>query len=309
MSRMNGWSFFSNERNLEDYLAAHNEHLGDLVIRRQPRTPMNGQPDILSMKRRAILDTAEIKIGSTCEKTLGQLLDYAQWASQLTMEQVVGLAAEGRDPIDLPVAFEKRFGTPLPADLAGPPSLTLVASMFDRRTYHGIQYLKSQGVHIRALRYVETGRSIKVIPFTLEDLERQQRRRPDRRVTTPSGRRLVPALAPYKSHEDVQAFWAMFSRLFVWDFVPFSFIFELYEEWRRTETLEGWPRRTHQWGQFARQVKQLAVGSGQWTHHERFRAGSLMDTYEPLGDPLSAWRRPAPDHPVAGFLRQAARVS
>lgn len=144
VSRMTESFFFSNERILEDYLAAHSEHFGDLVVRRQPRTLMNGQPDILLMKRLAILDSVEIKVGSTCETTLGQVLDYAHWASQLTMEEVVDLAAEGRSPIDLPIVFEKRFGKPLPTELAGPPSLTLVASTFDRRTYHGIEYLRSR---------------------------------------------------------------------------------------------------------------------------------------------------------------------
>jgi hypothetical protein len=162
-------------------------------------------------------------------------------------------------------------------------------------------------VQIRALRYVEKGRSINVIPFTLEDLERQRRRSLGRRVPMPTGPRPVPTLAPYKSHEDVQAFWARFSGLFVWDFLPFSFVFELYEEWRRIETLEGWPRSTHQWGQFARQVKQLAVGSGEWTHHGRLRAGSLMDAYEPLTELLATWRPTARDHPVAGLLRTSPR--
>jgi hypothetical protein len=299
---------YESERELEDHVAAHIDHLDGLIVRRQPRTPLNGQPDLLSVNSLPVLNCVEVKLDSTEKDTMGQVLDYMHWIARLTMDDAVEQAACGRIPVDLPVAFAEHFGRPLPAELAGPPTLTLIASTFDRRTFNGLQYLQERGIDVRPLRYVENGRSIEVMPFTAADLDRGRWRRTPSSVSTANHPALRSVVAPYRFHEDVRDFWEKHSCLFVWSFLPFSFIYALYEEWRRTETLTGRPRSAHQYGQFARQVKQLAIRSGEWTHQERYCARSILNAHEPLTEPLSTWERPAPNHPIAGFLRTPPRA-
>jgi hypothetical protein len=255
------------------------------------------------MNGRATLDNLELKYQKTCGNTMGQLLDYARGVSQLTMEDVVKLAAEGESPIDLRAAFEKRFGRPLPEQLGGRSRTTLIASVFDRRTLNGIEYLQQQRVPIRALQYAERGESILLIPFTREDLERQeQRARLAAQASSPRAKNSWCRTTTYKIHDDFFDFWALHSCQFVWDFLPSSFVFALYEDWRRTEALRGWPRERFGGGHFGRQLKQLVVETGGWDHHPRFRTACLLDAHEPLDDGLT-WAKPTADQPVAGYLR------
>lgn len=296
-------SLFTSENELGDHILAHPKLLDSLVVRRYPAIERHGELDVLTMDGRGRLNNVELKYQKTCGSTMGQILDYARGVSRLTMENIVELAATGPAPIDLPADFEKRFGRPLPRKLGGRPRTTLIASRFDRRTFNGIEYLQGERVPIRAMQYVERGQSVQLIRFTAEDLERQERRSElEVRAAARRRARLFRPQPAYEVHDDFFDFWALHSCRLVWDFVPSSFVFALYEEWRRTEALRGWPREQFASGHLGRQLKQLVIETGGWSHCPRFCAGSLMDAYEPLAASL-AWTKPAPNQPVAGYVR------
>lgn len=302
---------FSSELQLQAYLVAHPELLNFVVVREGVTTLRNGWLDILGMNEEGTLENVELKLRSTCGNTMGQILDYAHWTQRLSMNDVVDLAEAGENSIDLRAVFEMRFGRPLPTQLGERPRTTLIAARFDRRTIHGIEYLKREGVPIRALRWVESSGSVQLLPFSAHDLVLQESRelralrvrRSERAKRTAAKRAAAPwAPTKFKVHDDIADFWTLHSHQFVWDFLPSSFVFAVYERWRKAEALSGLSRKSFARAHLSRHLNQFVYETGGWRYRQQFRARSLMNGREPLATGLT-WERPDPGDPIGGYLR------
>jgi hypothetical protein len=122
------------------------------------------------MNKFAVLDCAEVKVGSTDKDTMGA---SGPWAGAYRP----------------PCCFRSTIPQASARSVRGPVTFTLIASTFDRRTFNGIEYLQTSGIRVRALRYVRRGRSMNVVPCTAADLNRTAQRAS--RVGPSDGRRLV----------------------------------------------------------------------------------------------------------------------
>lgn len=103
------------------------------------------------------------------------------------------------------------------------------------------------------------------------------------------------ALDEYKEFNDpIQEFWAEMSELFVWDLVPFPFMYELYKKWLAKTNPKGAPvgRNT-----FIRQIFNIVQSSNEWYCNDTkqtIRSKERMSKFEPLilQYELEDWKNP-----------------
>lgn len=103
------------------------------------------------------------------------------------------------------------------------------------------------------------------------------------------------ALDEYKEFNDpIQEFWAEMSELFVWDLVPFPFMYELYKKWLAKTNPKGAPvgRNT-----FIRQIFNIVQSSNEWYCNDTkqtIRSKERMSKFEPLilQYDLEDWKNP-----------------
>lgn len=97
-------------------------------------------------------------------------------------------------------------------------------------------------------------------------------------------------------------FWLTYVWRFAWDFVPFSFLYELYQHWLRTQAVEGLHLEVLDSPVFGRRLAAVATATGEWSYARR-RPEDLMNAPEPLTALVPAWNRPEADQNVHGYLR------
>lgn len=97
-------------------------------------------------------------------------------------------------------------------------------------------------------------------------------------------------------------FWQTYAWRFAWGFVPFSFLYELYRHWLRTQAAEGLHLPLLEAQVFGRRLAAAATAAGEWAYDRR-RPENLMDAPEPLTELLPGWKRPEAHQSVNGYVR------
>lgn len=141
------------EATLESLLAGDISILGldVMVIGQQVSTAYGKKIDLLAMDREGSLYVIELKRDRTPREVVAQALDYGSWVKSVTYEQVVSIHA-GFAGKALEVAFEDRFGIPIPDLLNQEHHLVIVASELDSSTERIVNYLSTDyGVPLNAL--------------------------------------------------------------------------------------------------------------------------------------------------------------
>lgn len=136
------------------------------------------------------------------------------------------------------------------------------------------------------------GAGIEAVLPTLETL-----RRPSSAATTYGPIDSMRGIDQY-----ILLFWLTYAWRFAWDFVPFSFLYELYQHWLRTQAVEGLGLEELDFPVFGRRLAAAATATGEWTYTRRCPE-DLMDATEPLAELLPAWKRPETDQSVHGYFR------
>ena len=103
------------------------------------------------------------------------------------------------------------------------------------------------------------------------------------------------------SDEQVLIFWDTFAKVFVWGFLPTTFLHALYVQWMSEEFPEDEPLLKKA---FARRIKSVATTSGEWAYG-RSRPGLLMDQAEPLTQRVRRWVRSEVEGGQYGLRRNA----
>jgi hypothetical protein len=289
------------ERDLERFLVENPQHLGLLIIGWQVKAGPWRRIDLLGIDEAGDLHIIEVKRNSTTPEVIAQVLDYLHWARRLNRAQIIAVAARRPLSLDLPTAFEKRFGHPLPAVLNNSPVIKIIAKSFDPRTWRVIELLNEGPYSVTALRYVENHRSIDIAPYSpdeqLAESKAPESRHPAR-IEMPR-----QCGSNYGAHDDVREFWATHAPLFVGHFVPFRVVYGMYEDWRRAEEDAGSQRRIHQEGLFGRQMVTLIDESHEWIHAD-CPLDSLMHCSGPVMKEASNWESPFAGPTISGYLNR-----
>jgi hypothetical protein len=114
-----------------------------LIIGRQVTTSHNGRIDLLAIDREGNLTIIELKRDRTPRDVVGQVLDYASWASGLGAEEINAIAQEKLGK-SLGAAFFERFDAPLPEVLNTSHRMLIVASELDPSSKRIVEYLAQQ---------------------------------------------------------------------------------------------------------------------------------------------------------------------
>lgn len=133
------------EERLEDMIFADPSLVGLdlLVVGRQVPTQWGGYIDLLGVDSDGHLHVLELKRDRTPREVVAQILDYASWAQDLTLEEVSETFAERNEAV-FADAFGERFSIPLPDVFNPDQRLTIVASELDPASERIIEYLASR---------------------------------------------------------------------------------------------------------------------------------------------------------------------
>lgn len=100
-------------------------------------------------------------------------------------------------------------------------------------------------------------------------------------------------ITEFKEYNDPLAeFWDDFRGQFVWDLLPFQFLFDLFREWSRRYCPSG---KVMSLNSFCRELRKLAADDTEWEAPENPRSpGNKMDGFEPLIDEygIRGWQNP-----------------
>lgn len=108
-------------------------------------------------------------------------------------------------------------------------------------------------------------------------------------------------------------FWAEFEQVFVWDFLPFNFLHDVYMAWLAEQQVSDGPGENpaplSSRGLTMALAEQVSAESGIWECRElsrQSRPGTRMDAVEPLVQRynLVRWQEPKVAGPYRGFTRQ-----
>ena len=277
-----------NERDLEDIIELNPSLLvgNHMLIGRQVPTS-DGRIDLLAIDAKGVINITELKLNSTTPEVIPQLTSYLYWLQQLNTEDIIRVAARQPLCIDLPNAFQKHFGHPLPETVNEVQALTIIAALIDPTTQRSILALERSGLSTSGFRYVEEPGAIRLIPCRFDDQNIEISRGRERPPTLQHGSLAEAfsrsAIYRLRIDEDVSRFWQTESPNFIGDFVPFRFIYERYEEWVETQAATGMDIRLLQDGHFGRHLAAITAKSNEWT---RIRL-----------------KRPGGDPPTSGYLR------
>lgn len=164
------------EKHLEDWIEADSGIVADdtLLIGRQVATQFGTTLDLLAIDAQGDLVIIELKRDQTLRETVAQGLEYAAWASKLGFADVMLLGAQRHGGEEgFRVAFESRFGNPLPETLNAAQRILLVAPEISDSTASVIQYLSdTYRVAINAVSFdlfSVDSRTILVRHFVIEE--------------------------------------------------------------------------------------------------------------------------------------------
>lgn len=138
--QLRGHEYFENEierlfwENLDDLAG---ERL--LRVRRQPSLPSGGVPDMLAIDSTGALVVFEVKRGID-RRQIAQILEYAGWAREASLEDVAGLYHRGREQFWRDWQEFTDSSTPKPLNRT--PRLVLIAKDLDERTRSSFEYLQ-----------------------------------------------------------------------------------------------------------------------------------------------------------------------
>jgi hypothetical protein len=145
------------EERLENWIAADVAVLdpGLMVIGRQVATAWGGFIDLLCMNEGGDLVVVELKRDKTPREITAQVLDYASWVKDLSLQRINEIAADYLGQAGpLEAAFRRHFGTALPDTLNEDHSMLVVGSEIDASSERIINYLSgSHGMSINAATF------------------------------------------------------------------------------------------------------------------------------------------------------------
>ncbi|MBD2060051.1 DUF91 domain-containing protein [Oculatella sp. FACHB-28] len=128
-----------------------------LIIGRQVRTSYGLLIDLLCLASNGDLVIVELKRDQTPREVTAQVLDYASWVKNLSLEQITEIAnfyLQSRYSKNLEEAFEQKFGVELPEVLNDQHRMLIVASNVDNSTERIINYLSdTYGVNINVAKF------------------------------------------------------------------------------------------------------------------------------------------------------------
>jgi hypothetical protein len=251
------------EKDLEDYLVANPALLGEdlLIIGRQVGM-VGGLIDLLAIDSTGAISIVELKLGKALPAVIAQVLGYRRWIKRLDREGIIRLAADGGLGIDLPQAFEQRFGRPLPTVVNESQEIIIVAASIHAITAGGIIALLDDGYSITTFRYVAEVDAISLIPCCRSDRDVEEGTHLETKLPPPPNRVMVLPTGKGRHPVDktVRRFWMTHAQDFA-SFATFSFIFERYELWAGAH---GMP--PHQSGQFGLHLTALTAETDEWTN-------------------------------------------
>ncbi|GAB2479047.1 hypothetical protein GCM10027030_11500 [Luteococcus sediminum] len=148
------------EKDLEDFLCHDPSLLGErlLIIGRQVPTKQGKFVDLLGMDADGDIHVLELKRDKTPREVVAQVLDYAQWVSTQTREDILDIAAAHLGG-KLSERFDEAFGSSLPEQINQNQRMLIVATQLDDSSERIVGYLRDFGVPINAVffAYLEDG--------------------------------------------------------------------------------------------------------------------------------------------------------
>ncbi|MCK8468743.1 hypothetical protein M0722_16225 [Microbacterium sp. KSW4-16] len=305
-----------------------------LIIGAKVKSPLAGEPDLLAMDPRGILHVIELKRGPRTFDVVAQIVRYEAWVSRLSRKKVRDLFARYRPGVSLETAFRDAFGRPLPDGAGTKRVLTIVAEQLDGPTEDQISAMRNRGHQIgfvQFTRYVDAESEYVVFTRRVEHaLDSDKRlktmqKRADRRLglKLTEFRSLLSelreaiqmlrrgtALATEPSaslvdgvDSDIAHFWLEHRWRWQWEFLPFSFLKQLYAHWSRREAAKGHRVAKHDdVTRFGKKLREVVEAYGGWEYRQRCPRTSLSDS-EPLTELIPAWIEPAPDAVTIGYTR------
>ncbi len=171
---------FATEDQLQAWIAANPRLIGldVFVIGREVPTEFGGRIDILALDRDGNVVVVECKRDRTPRDIIAQVLDYGSWVAGLSTRDIHNIAMAKLDR-SLEMAFQERFGTPLPETLNDSHSLVIVASEFDPSSRRIVEYLaETHGVGINTAfftAFVHKGERLLATDWLLDQEEVAQR--------------------------------------------------------------------------------------------------------------------------------------
>jgi len=176
------------EMDLEDVIFKKIEIIDPnlLIVGRQVTTDFGGRIDILAMDVDGDLCVIELKKEKTPREVVAQVLDYASWIQNLTVERIKDIFRQNNPDLEIEQKFFEQFDTELPEIINENHRLIIVASELDASTERILHYLNETfGVPINVifLRYFKDGmnkflsRTWMVDPNIIEQQSKQTKTR------------------------------------------------------------------------------------------------------------------------------------
>ncbi|GAB4100782.1 hypothetical protein [Sinomonas halotolerans] len=145
------------ESRLEQLILDDPEILGSklLLIGNQVPTRYGKFADVLGLDLEGNIHILELKRDKTPRDVVAQILDYATWVQELGNDDIRDIFTVNHPAVLFDEAFAERFdGAPVPDELNGTHSLTVVASDTDTATERIVMYLnQSYGVPINIMKF------------------------------------------------------------------------------------------------------------------------------------------------------------
>ncbi len=152
------------EEKLEDMIVAEPRLFSPddewILIGRQERTSTGGRVDLVGLTRDGVPVVIELKKGLSSRDVTAQILEYASWAQELTLDNFCEMyrrftEKEHGVAKDLLVEFRQKFKEDLKKENDGEhdPQLIIIASTFDPVTEKIVAYLKKQEIPINILDF------------------------------------------------------------------------------------------------------------------------------------------------------------
>ncbi|MCH8192200.1 MAG: DUF91 domain-containing protein, partial [Chloroflexi bacterium] len=171
-------SSLDREERLQNWLVRDISIVADdlLVIGREVPTAFGGRIDLLCLDSRGDLVVIELKRDKTPRDVTAQVLDYASWVKDLTVERINDLANDYlSDTATLAEVFRDRFGDDLPDTLNVDHRLLIVASAMHDSTERIVRYLSDAGIGINVVTFqhfsASDGKELMARVFLIEPTE------------------------------------------------------------------------------------------------------------------------------------------
>jgi hypothetical protein len=304
---------FQSETDLENYLLGKLSLLlsllGEdlLIIGKQVTTAYGRRIDLLAIDATGAIHIIELKLGGTTPEIVGQVTDYLYWVRQLTMDEIIRVAARAPLCVNLRAAFQEHFGHPLPETVNRTQGVMIIALAIDAKTQRSMLAIRHPGLSTTMFRYAVKADALILIPCC-RDGQDKEATQPVLRPPFPRSVLTVHRAKHYTAyiHCGVREFWQ--SQDFVLPVVLAAFVYALYVEWVHEQVAEGWDLTLQQDGQFHRQLTAITAESGQWAH-VNVPTGISMETLAALPTLPSTRTKPAAGYQTTAYMRAGKPLS